>query len=74
LTATCSQLAVPELRDSPAQMLRLVLEACYEDYVKTSFENPPLPLGTWSNVDIARHFDQLADFLHQLALLSTGQR
>jgi DNA helicase-2/ATP-dependent DNA helicase PcrA len=71
LTATCSQLAVPELRDSPAQMLRLVLEAGYEDYVKTSFENHRSRLEDLDQLaDFARQFDQLDDFLTQMALLS----
>jgi DNA helicase-2/ATP-dependent DNA helicase PcrA len=70
-SATCSQLQAPDLRDSPAHMLRLVLEAGYADYVKTSFDNYRSRLEDLDQLaDFARQFDHLDEFLTQMALLS----
>jgi DNA helicase-2/ATP-dependent DNA helicase PcrA len=64
-------LAAEDIRQSPAQMLELVLEAGYEDYLKANFENYSSRLDDLEQLAVfARDIGSLDDFLTQLALLT----
>jgi DNA helicase-2/ATP-dependent DNA helicase PcrA len=69
--ATIAQLEAGELRHSPAKMLKLVLDAGYEDYLKANFENYSTRLDDLEQLAVfARNIGSLDDFLTQLALLT----
>ncbi len=70
-TATIAQLCAPEIRAKTDTMIRLVLEAGYEDHLKatyTNFRNRLEDLDQLAN--FARQFPTMEDFLTQLALLT----
>ncbi|HSH94298.1 MAG TPA: ATP-dependent helicase [Roseimicrobium sp.] len=70
-TATVSQLEPPEMRSSPSQMIRIVLEAGYSDHLRetyTNFESREEDLEQLSS--FAMQFPSVEDFLSQLALLT----
>ena len=69
--ATASQLEDTEVRGNAPKMLRLVLEAGYEDYVKATYTNYRIRLEELEQLAVfAQQFPTVEDFLTQLALLS----
>ena len=69
--ATIAQLEAAALRQSPAKMLELVLDAGYEDYLKANFDNYTSRLDDLEQLAVfARDIGTLDDFLTQLALLT----
>jgi DNA helicase-2/ATP-dependent DNA helicase PcrA len=68
---TFSQIEAEEVRDKPAEVLRLVLEAVYEEYAEENFANYRVRLDEIDQlIDFARTFGDTNEFLTQLALLS----
>lgn len=66
--ATAAQL---EETESPASMLRIVIEAGYEDYLKENFANYRVRLEDLEQLAVfARQYKTTGDFLTQLALLT----
>ena len=70
-TATIAQLAAPGVYGSTGQMIRLVMEAGYEDYLKQAYDNYRSRLEDLEQLAIfSQQFSTVEDFLAQLALLS----
>jgi DNA helicase-2/ATP-dependent DNA helicase PcrA len=70
-TATLAQLCAPEICTKPDAMIRLVLEAGYEDHLKATYPNFRNRLEDLEQLaSFARQFPTMADFLTQLALLT----
>jgi len=70
-TATIAQLGTPEIRAKTDAMIRLVLEAGYEDYLKATYPNFRSRLEDLEQLaSFARQFPTMEDFLTQLALLT----
>jgi DNA helicase II / ATP-dependent DNA helicase PcrA len=70
-TATIAQLCAPELRAKTDAMIRLVLDAGYEDYLKATFTNFRNRLEDLEQLAVfSRQFPTVEDFLTQLALLT----
>jgi DNA helicase II / ATP-dependent DNA helicase PcrA len=68
-TATISQCEAPEVRHSPAALIRLVVEADYADYLKATYENARNRLEDLDQLaNYASQFPSCAEFLSQLAL------
>jgi DNA helicase-2/ATP-dependent DNA helicase PcrA len=68
---TVSQLEEESVRTSPAKMIRLVLEAVYEDYLKERFTNYRSRLEDLEQLaSFAQQFSATDEFLTQLALLT----
>jgi len=71
LAITLSQLEAPELRCRPDRLIRLVIDAGYDDYLKETYTNYQSRLEDLEElVNFARRFQSLEDFLTQLSLLS----
>jgi len=69
--ATISQLEVVDIREKPADMLRLVLEAGYEDYLRENYDNYKSRVEELQQLAVfAQQFMGTEEFLTQLALLS----
>ena len=69
--ATVSQLEHKSVRQSAAKMLRLVIDAGYDDYLKENFANYRNRLEDLEQLAIfAYQFNSIEDFLTQLALLT----
>jgi DNA helicase-2/ATP-dependent DNA helicase PcrA len=69
LTATISQLEQPEIRQSPSAVIRLVLEAGYEDYLQEEYANFRARREDIEQLaNYALQFKSVEDFLTQLAL------
>jgi DNA helicase-2/ATP-dependent DNA helicase PcrA len=69
--ATISQLEDDEVRGNAAKMIRLVLEAGYEDHVRVNYTNYRSRLEDIEQLAVfARQFPALEEFLTQLALLT----
>ena len=69
--ATISQLEDKTVRQSAAKMLRLVLDAGYDDYLKETYDNYQRRLDELQQLaEFAFQFGSLEDFLTQLALLT----
>jgi DNA helicase-2/ATP-dependent DNA helicase PcrA len=69
--ATISQLEHEEVRGNAAKMIRLVLEAGYEDHVRTAYTNYRSRLEDLEQLAVfANQFPALEEFLTQLALLT----
>ncbi len=69
--ATFSQIEADEVRQKPAEVLRLVLEAVYEDYAKENFANYAVRLEDIDQlINVASQYSDTNEFLTQLALLS----
>jgi DNA helicase-2/ATP-dependent DNA helicase PcrA len=67
--ATIAQLE--EIRADAAKMIRLVLEAGYDDYVKNNYTNYRIRLEELEQLAVfAQQFGAVEDFLSELALLS----
>jgi DNA helicase II / ATP-dependent DNA helicase PcrA len=57
----------------PAQMIRIILEAMYDDYLQTKYANHEQRRDDLTTLEsFARSFDNPVDFLSQLSLMSTG--
>jgi DNA helicase-2/ATP-dependent DNA helicase PcrA len=68
---TISQLEAPDIRKSAAKMIPLVLEAGYDDYLKTNFANYRSRLDDLKQLAIfAQQFESVDEFLTQMALLT----
>ncbi len=68
---TVSQLEAGDVRGSAARMIRLAVEAGYEDYLKASYTNYRSRLEDLDQLaGFAVQFESLDEFLTQLALLS----
>ncbi len=71
LADTMEQLEEPELRSRPSDMIRLVIDAGYEDYLGAQYENYRSRLDDLEQLEsFARQFDDIEEFLGQLALLT----
>ncbi len=71
LAATVFQLEQPARVREPGTMIRLVIEAFYEDYARDSFPNAPARLEDLEQLALyAGQFESLTDFLTQLSLLN----
>ena len=69
--ATISQLEAESVRKSAAKMLRLVIDAGYDDYLKENFANYRNRLEDLEQLAVfAYQFSSTEDFLTQLALLT----
>lgn len=70
-TATISQMETEPIREQPANMIRIVLQAGYEDYLKREFANFKQRLEDVEQLaTFALQFENTSEFLTQLALLS----
>ena len=69
--ATISQLEDPVVRKSAAKMLRLVMDAGYDDYLKETYANYERRLEELEQLaEFAYQFGSVEEFLTQLALLT----
>jgi DNA helicase-2/ATP-dependent DNA helicase PcrA len=69
--ATISQLEEETVRKSAAKMLRLVMDAGYDDYLKETYDNYQRRLDELQQLaEFAFQFGSVEDFLTQLALLT----
>ncbi len=70
-TATISQLEDESVRKSAAKMLRLVIDAGYDDYLKENYDNYQRRLEDLEQLSVfAYQFGSTEEFLTQLALLT----
>jgi len=70
-TATISQLEDESTRKSAAKMLRLVMDAGYDDYLKETYDNYERRLDEIQQLaEFAFQFGTVEEFLTQLALLT----
>jgi DNA helicase-2/ATP-dependent DNA helicase PcrA len=70
-STTVAQLEDEAVRKSPAKMLRLILDAGYEDYLKETYDNHERRLGDLQELaQFAFQFGSVEEFLTQLALLT----
>jgi DNA helicase-2/ATP-dependent DNA helicase PcrA len=70
-TATISQLEDESVRKNAAKMLRLVMDAGYDDYLKETYDNYERRLDDIQQLaEFALQFGSVEDFLTQLALLT----
>ena len=70
-TTTIAQLEDPEIRRSAARMLRLVMDAGYDDYLKANYDNYQRRLDEIQQLaEFAFQFGTVEEFLTQLALLT----
>jgi DNA helicase-2/ATP-dependent DNA helicase PcrA len=70
-SATISQLEDEAVRQSPAKMLRLVMDAGYDDYLKETYDNYQRRLDEIQQLaEFAFQFGSVEEFLTQLALLT----
>jgi len=69
--ATVAQLEAPETRRQAAKMLRLVMDAGYDDYLKETYDNYERRLDEIQQLaEFAFQFGSVEEFLTQLALLT----
>ena len=69
--ATVSQLEAKDVRSSPAKMIRLIVEAGYDEYLQENYPNFSIRLEDIEQLAIfAQQFPDTSDFLSQLALLT----
>jgi len=70
-TATISQLENESVRKSAAKMLRLVIDAGYDDYLKETYDNYEQRIEELQQLaEFAFQFGSVEEFLTQLALLT----
>jgi DNA helicase-2/ATP-dependent DNA helicase PcrA len=70
-TATIAQLEAADVRKDAGRMIRLAVEAGYEDHLKESYANYRSRLDDLEQLAVfARQFETVEDFLTQLALLT----
>jgi len=68
---TVEQLEAEPTRNQPAEMIRVVLEASYEDYLKANYANYRHRLDDLEQLAVfSRQFPSVEEFLTQLALLT----
>jgi DNA helicase-2/ATP-dependent DNA helicase PcrA len=71
LVATIAQLEGKDIRGNASEMIRLVLEAGYEDYLKESYDHHVSRVDDLEQLAVfARQFATLEEFLTQIALLT----
>jgi len=71
LTATFAQIEAEDIRHKPAEVIRLLVEALYEDYAEENFANYSIRLDELEQLaNYAQGFTDTNEFLTQLALLS----
>ena len=71
LTPTIAQLESPPARGNASQMIKLVLDAVYENYLQQEYANFRQRLEDLQQLaDFAQRFTTLEEFLTQLALLT----
>jgi len=69
--ATVAQLEAEDVRENASEMIGLVIEAGYEDYLEESYANYRSRLEDLEQLAVfARQFPTVEDFLTQLALLT----
>lgn len=69
--ATFAQIEALEIREKPARVLQLVLEAIYEEYAEENFANYSIRLEDIDQlINVASQYSDTNEFLTQLALLS----
>ena len=70
-TATISQLEEESVRQKPARMLQLILDAGYDDYLQETYDNYQRRLDEIRQLgEFALQFGNVEEFLTQLALLT----
>jgi DNA helicase II / ATP-dependent DNA helicase PcrA len=70
-TITISQLEDPEVRNDPDQMIRVILEAGYEEYLQETYTNYRSRLEDLEQLaNFASQYESTEEFLTQLSLLS----
>jgi DNA helicase-2/ATP-dependent DNA helicase PcrA len=68
---TVAQLEAPEIRGNASKMIRLAVEAGYEEHLKENYANFRSRLEDLEQLAVfARQFESVEDFLTQLALLT----
>jgi len=68
---TMKQLRAPAVQNHPSEMIRLVMEADYEDYLKSKFENYLSRREDLEQLSsYATRFDKTEEFLAELALIT----
>jgi DNA helicase-2/ATP-dependent DNA helicase PcrA len=71
LVTTIAQLEAEDIRGNASKMIRLVIEAGYEDYLKENYANYRSRLEDLEQLAVfAQQFVSIEDFLTQLALLT----
>ncbi len=71
LSATLSQLETPPVRGNAAEMIKLVIEAGYEDHLKETYDNYRNRLDDLKQLAaFAQQFKTADEFLSELALLT----
>lgn len=69
--ATISQLEAPDVRNSASKMIKLVIDAGYDDYLIENYDNHANRLDDLEQLAVfARQLPTLEEFLTQLALLT----
>jgi DNA helicase-2/ATP-dependent DNA helicase PcrA len=69
--ATISQLEAPEVHNSAAKMIKLVIDAGYDDYLMENYDNHANRLDDLEQLAVfSRQLPSVEDFLTQLALLT----
>jgi len=69
--ATQAQISAPELRGRASEQIQVVIDAIYEDYMKTKFPNFQSRLEDLGQLRaFAQNFERTEDFLAQLALMT----
>lgn len=70
-STTIAQLESPETRNNPSDLIDLIVDAGYDDYVRENYTNAQIRLEDLEQLaSFARQFDSTENFLAQLALLS----
>jgi DNA helicase-2/ATP-dependent DNA helicase PcrA len=70
--ATAAQLEAEDIRTNASNMITLIIEAGYEDYLKEHYDNYQSRIEDLKQLAIfARQFPSVEEFLTQLALLSS---
>jgi DNA helicase-2/ATP-dependent DNA helicase PcrA len=68
---TMAQIEIPDLKNNPGKMIRLVLDAVYEDYLEETYPNYSVRKEDIEQLaNFAGQFKSMEEFLTQLALLS----
>jgi DNA helicase-2/ATP-dependent DNA helicase PcrA len=71
LVVTFSQIEVESVRHRPAEVIQVVLESGYEEYLQDTYTNHRSRLEDLEQLAVfARQFENTEDFLTQLALLT----
>ncbi len=71
MAATVAQLEAPSTRSNAAEMIRIVLEAGYDEHLRENYANHRSRLEDLEQLGVfARQFSALDEFLAQLALLT----